>query len=43
MAKRQNSDEKPKLKRKQYEKELRRLQAELCHLQEWSKQKGGGS
>src|SRR5258707_8602472 len=40
MAKRQNSDEKPKLKRKQYEKELRRLQAELCHLQEWVKAEG---
>ena len=34
------SDGKPKLKRKQYEKELRRLQAELCHLQEWVKAKG---
>src|SRR5262245_49513606 len=30
----------PKLKRKDYEKELRRLQAELCHLQEWAKQTG---
>ena len=39
MAK-ENSDEKPKLKRKEYEKELRRLQAELCHLQEWVKAKG---
>jgi polyphosphate kinase 2 len=39
MAK-ENSDEKPKLKWKQYEKELRRLQAELCHLQEWVKAKG---
>ena len=29
-----------KLKRKPYEKELRRLQAELCHLQEWVKAKG---
>src|SRR5512137_1476842 len=29
-----------KLKAKQYEKELRRLQAELCHLQEWVKAKG---
>ncbi len=36
----ENSDEKPKLKRKEYEKELRRLQAELCHLQEWVKAKG---
>ncbi len=31
---------KPKLKGKEYEKELRRLQAELCHLQEWVKTKG---
>jgi polyphosphate kinase 2 len=29
-----------KLKAKQYEKELRKLQAELCHLQEWVKHKG---
>jgi polyphosphate kinase len=40
MAKRDNNDEKSKLKRKQYEKELRRLQAELCHVQEWVKAKG---
>ncbi|HEY4231512.1 MAG TPA: polyphosphate kinase 2 [Thermoanaerobaculia bacterium] len=32
------SAEKPKLKNKAYTKELRRLQAELCHLQEWVKQ-----
>jgi len=31
---------KKKLKRKFYEKELRRLQAELCHLQAWVKEKG---
>lgn len=31
---------KPKLKRKQYEKELRKLQTELCRLQEWVKLKG---
>ncbi|MBL8824068.1 MAG: polyphosphate kinase 2 [Planctomycetia bacterium] len=29
-----------KLKRKAYEKELRKLQAELCTLQEWVKQEG---
>jgi len=29
-----------KLKRKEYEKELRRLQAELCKLQDWVKQEG---
>jgi polyphosphate kinase len=40
MAKEKDHDEKPKLKRKQYEKELRRLQAELCHLQSWVKLKG---
>src|SRR6188768_1309775 len=28
------------MKRKKYEKELRKLQAELCHLQEWVKHKG---
>jgi polyphosphate kinase 2 len=38
--KRDKSDVKPKLKRKAYEKELRRLQAELCILQEWVKYKG---
>ena len=32
-------DDQP-IKRKVYEKELRRLQAELCVLQEWVKQKG---
>jgi polyphosphate kinase 2 len=40
---RKDADEgegKPKLKRKEYEKELRRLQAELCHLQAWVKHKG---
>ena len=31
---------KPNLKRKAYEKGLRRLQAELCHLQEWVKDTG---
>ncbi len=35
-----NSDKKDKLSGKKYEKELRRLQAELCHLQEWVKAKG---
>jgi polyphosphate kinase 2 len=28
-------DARPKMKRKKYEKELRKLQTELCHLQEW--------
>jgi polyphosphate kinase len=31
---------KQKLKRKQYEKQLRKLQTELCHLQAWVKLKG---
>lgn len=30
----------PKLKRKDYEKELQPLQAKLCKLQEWAKYKG---
>ncbi len=33
-------DDDVKLKRKDYERELRRLQAELCKLQEWLKYKG---
>jgi polyphosphate kinase 2 len=36
----QEGNGKKKLKRKEYEKELRRLQAELCHLQAWVKEKG---
>jgi polyphosphate kinase 2 len=36
----EKSAEKPKLKTKAYMKELRRLQAELCHLQEWVKAEG---
>src|SRR5215813_4578590 len=32
-------DKKKKLKTKKYEKELRKLQAELCHLQRWVKLK----
>lgn len=32
--------EKPKFKTKKYEKELRKLQAELCTLQEWVKHEG---
>jgi polyphosphate kinase 2 len=34
------NDHDRKLKRKDYEKELRKLQAELCRLQEWVKYKG---
>jgi polyphosphate kinase len=39
MTREQKTDTKPKLKRKKFEKELRRLQAELCQLQEWVKHK----
>src|SRR5690242_4156616 len=40
MARQEPKREKKKLKTKEYEKELRRLQEELCHLQEWVKHKG---
>ncbi len=40
MSKVQQEDAGTKLKRKEYEKELRRLQAELCILQDWVKHKG---
>ena len=40
MATKQSENGGGRLKRKQYEKELRRLQAELCKLQAWIKYKG---
>jgi polyphosphate kinase 2 len=40
VAKDKARSEPPKLKTKQYEKELRKLQARLCHLQEWVKAEG---
>jgi len=40
MAKKQDTGDKPRMKRKEYEKHLQRLQAELCKLQEWVKYKG---
>jgi polyphosphate kinase 2 len=42
MARRKHNkaDLKPKLKRKEYEEELQKLQAELCQLQEWVKHTG---
>ena len=40
MVKNDASQEEEPLKRKKYEKELRRLQAELCKLQDWVKYKG---
>jgi polyphosphate kinase 2 len=40
MDKKQDKNGKSRLKRKEYEKELVRLQAELCKLQDWVKYKG---
>src|SRR5271170_6028330 len=40
MANKEMPDEVKTLKRKKYEKEMRRLQAELCKLQDWVKYKG---
>ena len=40
MSKKQKNDHGAKLKRSKYDAELRRLQAELCTLQEWVKAKG---
>jgi polyphosphate kinase 2 len=40
MAKKEKEDGQKKLNNKQYMKELRRLQAELCKLQDWIKYKG---
>jgi polyphosphate kinase 2 len=41
MARRKGANKKTgKMKRKRYEKELQKLQVELCHLQEWVKAKG---
>ena len=40
MAKRREKDGAPRLKGKEYTKQLRRLQAELCRLQDWVKQEG---
>lgn len=40
MAKNKKNGSEKRLKGKQYEKELRRLQAELCKLQDWVKYKG---
>jgi polyphosphate kinase 2 len=40
MAKKKKEGGKAKLKAKTYDKELRKLQAELCKLQEWVKHKG---
>ena len=40
MAKNKENGGEKSLKRKRYEKEMRRLQAELCKLQDWIKYKG---
>jgi len=40
MAKKKSGDGDQKLTNKEYTKHLRKLQAELCHLQEWVKHKG---
>src|ERR1700745_6713 len=40
MGSKEDSNSDSRLKRKQYEKELSRLQAELCKLQDWIKYKG---
>ena len=40
MAKATDENDDGRLKRKKYEKELRRLQGELCKLQDWVKHKG---
>jgi polyphosphate kinase len=40
MAKKDALQEEKSIKRKKYEKELRRLQADLCRLQDWVKYKG---
>ena len=40
MSKKKSKAENGKLTRKEYDKELRKLQAELCQLQAWVKHKG---
>ncbi len=40
MASKQSATQNTKMKRKAYEKELHKLQVELCHLQDWVKAKG---
>src|ERR1700692_4763839 len=40
MSKKHPAEGRPQMKRKQYEKELRNLQTELCRLQEWVVHKG---
>jgi polyphosphate kinase 2 (PPK2 family) len=40
MAQKQAANDNAKMKRKDYEKELHKLQIELCHLQDWVKAEG---
>ncbi len=40
MSKHESEETRPRMKRKKYEKELRKLQAELCRLQEWVREQG---
>jgi polyphosphate kinase 2 len=40
MSKKHSEKSKPKMKRKEYDKELRKLQTQLCLLQEWVVHKG---
>jgi polyphosphate kinase 2 (PPK2 family) len=40
MAPKRAAGDTAKMKRKAYEKELRKLQVELCHLQDWVKAAG---
>src|SRR6187200_1171818 len=40
MSKKSKPNGPEKMKAKNYEKELRKLQAQLCHLQDWVKQQG---
>src|SRR6516165_4528555 len=40
MSKHHHHDDQPRMKRKDFEKELQKLQTELCKLQEWVKHAG---
>jgi polyphosphate kinase 2 len=40
MSQQQKTNDSTKMKRKDYEKELRKLQVELCHLQDWVRAEG---
>ena len=40
MSKKSKPNGPEKMKNKKYARELRKLQGELCHLQEWVKYKG---